>query len=427
MGQPSEGRLISVSEAMRLARQSLERLQVQVIGEVSEFNDKPSYKAAYFTIGDGKASMPCLMWRDRYAASGVTLRQGMQVEVVGNFSAYEPKGRLQFVVGSLTPAGEGRLRMQVDAIAKRLAVEGLMHPARKRPLPAFPERIGLVTSPAGKAVHDVLRTLKRRYPLAEVVFAGVTVEGDTAPAAIARGLEAVVAAAAGLDVVLIVRGGGSYEDLMPFNDEALARAIAASPIPVVTGIGHEPDTTIADMVADCRASTPTAAAEAAAPLAEGVKAALDAKGRALGRALLARVQRVGHRLALLADRPVFRDGNALLGTSTQTLDYLRSKLSVAIPARIERSGELIDARRLRLVQAGGQLVGRHEGALRLQAARLDDLSPLKILARGYAAVFSADGKTVIRRVSQVEVGQCMAVRVSDGIIDCDVTKVRMEE
>jgi len=173
---------------------------------------------------------------------------------------------LQFVVRQLEPAGEGRLRMQVAELARRLEAEGLMSPERKRRIPSHPSRIAVVTSPRGKAVHDVLRTLRRRYPLAEVLVAGVAVEGDGAPSEIVEGLR--VAAAAQPDVVLLVRGGGSYEDLMPFNAESVARAVVASPVPVVTGIGHEPDTSIADMVADLRASTPTAAAESVAPSVE---------------------------------------------------------------------------------------------------------------------------------------------------------------
>ncbi|HSK47955.1 MAG TPA: exodeoxyribonuclease VII large subunit, partial [Coriobacteriia bacterium] len=190
----ADDRSLSVSEAMNLARQALEGVRVRVIGEVSEFNDKPGYKAAYFTVCDRSAAMSCLMWRDVYEASGVPLRCGMQVELTGYFSAYAAKGRMQFVVRRLEPAGEGRLRMQVAEIARRLELEGLMLPERKRSLPRYPERIAVVTSPRGKAVHDVIRTLRRRYPLAEVLVAGVAVEGELAPSAIIDGLHAAAAA-----------------------------------------------------------------------------------------------------------------------------------------------------------------------------------------------------------------------------------------
>ena len=245
---------LSVSAAMGLAKNALEEVVVRLVGEVSEVNDKPGYKAVYFTVKDEKASLPCMMWMNRYQASGVALSVGALVELTGRFSLYAAKGRMNFDVFSVSLAGEGQLRLQVANLARELEAMGLMDPARKRPLPAYPEAIGLVTSPRGAAVHDVLRTLRRRYPLARILFAGVPVEGPGAADGLVDGLAKVVFA--GAEVVLLVRGGGSFEDLMPFNDRRLARTIAACPVPVVTGIGHEPDTSIADMVADVRASTP---------------------------------------------------------------------------------------------------------------------------------------------------------------------------
>ena len=248
------GAALSVSAAMGLAKNALEEVVVRLVGEVSEVNDKPGYKAVYFTVKDEKASLPCMMWMNRYQASGVALSVGALVELTGRFSLYAAKGRMNFDVFSVSLAGEGQLRLQVANLARELEAMGLMDPARKRPLPAYPETIGLVTSPRGAAVHDVLRTLRRRYPLARILFAGVPVEGPGAADGLVDGLAKVVFA--GAEVVLLVRGGGSFEDLMPFNDRRLARTIAACPVPVVTGIGHEPDTSIADMVADVRVSTP---------------------------------------------------------------------------------------------------------------------------------------------------------------------------
>ena len=259
---------LSVSAAMQMAKQSLESVTVRIVGEVSEVSVKAGYKAAYFTVKDQNAALPCMMWNNRYRSAGVQLAVGQLVEIAGRFTLYAAKGRMNFDVFSLNLAGEGDLRLKVANIAKKLQAEGLTDPARKRPIPAFPECIGLVTSPRSAAVHDVLRTLRRRFPVATVKLAGVPVEGANAPAGIIEGLRCVVAA--GSQVVLVVRGGGSFEDLMPFNDEQLARAIAACPVPVVTGIGHEVDTSIADMVSDLRASTPTAAAEAVSPSTESL-------------------------------------------------------------------------------------------------------------------------------------------------------------
>ena len=414
----ADDRALTVTEAMTLAKQALEGVRVRVVGEVSEFNDKPGYKAAYFTVSDGGAAMPCLMWRDQYEASGVLLRCGMLVELTGSFSAYVAKGRMQFTVRSLTPAGEGNLRLQVAALARKLEAEGLMRPERKRPLPRFPQRIAVVTSPRGKAIHDVIRTLRRRYPIAELLVAGVAVEGEGAPAAIVEGLQA--ASRCDADVILLVRGGGSYEDLMPFSAEEVARAVAASPVPVVTGIGHEPDTSIADMVSDLRASTPTAAAEAVAPALSELRSALVRERRALARALQTRVQSAAHRVALLAERPVLCDPHAVLGPVEQALDLAEMRLRRAIPERLARDATRVERARERLALVGPRLVERPRTVIEGRAARLNDLSPMAILGRGYAIVFAADGHTVVGSIAGVSAGDEVKVRVSDGQIAANV-------
>ncbi len=417
----TEQRALSVTEAMTLAKQALETVRLRVVGEVSEFNDKPGYKAAYFTICDGSASMSCLMWRDVYAASGVALRCGMLVELSGQFSAYVAKGRMQFTVRSLALAGEGRLRMQVAELARKLETEGLMRPERKRMPPRYPTRIAVVTSPRGKAIHDVLRTLKRRYPLAELLVAGVQVEGEGAVRALIEGLRA--AEDARPDVVLLVRGGGSYEDLMPFNAEELARTIVAMSVPVVTGIGHEPDTSIADMVADVRASTPTAAAETVAPSAEEIAAILHREQRVLAAALAHRIRSANQRVTALADRPVFTDAVSVLGPAWQAFDMARVRLERAIPEKLARDSERVRNARARLIGVGGRVTERARASVALGSARLDDLSPLAILGRGYSAAFAQDGRTVLRSVTQVAPGDGMFVRMSDGRVGCTVDTV----
>ena len=404
---------------MGAAKRALEGVRVRVLGEVSEFNDKPGYKAAYFTVADGGASMPCLMWRDAYEASGVELRCGMLVELSGAFSAYVPKGRMQFQVRSLSPAGEGNLRLQVAALARKLEAEGLMRAERKRALPRFPARIALVTSPRGKAVHDVIRTLCRRYPLAELLVAGIAVEGEGAPDAIVAGLQE--ASRCGADVILLVRGGGSYEDLMPFNAEKVARALVACPVPVVTGIGHEPDTSIADMVADLRASTPTAAAEAVSPSHEQLTAALVRERRALAAALQNRVKSAAHQVSRLAERPVLRDPHAVLGPVAQAIDLAGMRLARAIPQRLARDGQRVAYARDRLLRVGPTLVERATALRAMRKARLDDLSPLAILGRGYSICFAADGKTVVKSTAGMNPGDDVVVRVLDGKIAASVT------
>jgi exodeoxyribonuclease VII large subunit len=412
-------RALTVTEAMSAAKQALEGVRVRVVGEVSEFSDKPGYKAAYFTVSDGGAAMPCLMWRDQYLASGVTLRCGMLVEMTGVFSAYIAKGRMQFTVRSLALAGEGNLRLQVAALARKLEGEGLMREERKRTLPRYPERIAVVTSPRGKAIHDVLRTLARRYPLAELLVAGVAVEGEGAPAAIVEGLR--IAGSSNADVILLVRGGGSYEDLMPFNSEEVARAVVASGVPVVTGIGHEPDTSIADMVADLRASTPTAAAEAVAPSCEELATVVSRERRALGRALQSRVRYAAQSVMRLAERPVLRDPHAVLGAAAQAIDLAATRLSRALPERLAKDQQRLDYARERLVRGGSRLTERTAAELSKAAARLHDLSPLAILGRGYAVCYSTDLTSVVKSTTDVAVGDGVSVRVNDGFIAAAVT------
>jgi len=438
---------ISVSDALRLAKVALERIQVRILGEVSECTIKPGYKAIYFTIRDEASALPCLMWRDAYAASGLELRPGMLVEVSGAFTAYAAKGRMQFQVRSIVPAGEGVLRMQVAALARKLEMEGLMAPERKRPLPEFPVKIGLVTSPRGKAVHDVIRTLRRRYPVAELVIAGVRVEGEGAATEIARGLE-TIGREPDIDVVILGRGGGSYEDLMPFNAEEVARAIVACPVPVVTGIGHEPDTTIADMVSDLRASTPTAAAEATAPGMAELGDRFDARARLLGRALHHTVRTRGHQLHLLAQRAVLREPSCLLARDAQTVDLAAEALARALPLRLERdrlaieSGSaalrriapgILDSRIRATREAGkslrdtmGLTLERAERSFEGYVARLDDLSPLAILRRGYAVCYDEPGHAVVRSAAEVAVGDRVTVRLGEGSLGCVVDVVGTE-
>lgn len=441
--QASKPRALSVSAAMAHAKGALEGIVVRLIGEVSEVSCKPGYKAAYFTVKDKSASLPCMMWNNRYEASGVRLRVGQLVELTGRFTLYAPKGRMNFEVFSLALAGEGVLRQQVADLARKLEAEGLMQASRKRALPALPTCVGLVTSPRGAAVHDVLRTLRRRFPLARVAVAGVPVEGREAPARVIEGMQRVCEA--GAEVVLVVRGGGSFEDMMPFNDEALARAIATCPVPVVTGIGHEPDTSIADMVADVRASTPTAAAEAAAPTREGLLNAFETQAKSLAACVMRCLDRDSAKLARLAERPVFRDSALLCATEAQMLDLASERLARALPGSLARDRERLGATggRLRLMLPraadretarlatlrgrmevlGRAAVSRFEGQVGLAAARLHDLSPLATVARGYAVARSEEGG-LVKSIEQAPVGSRIGVTVSDGELTCRVEGAR---
>lgn len=416
----------TVTQAMNAAKRGLEKIRLTVIGEVSEFNDKPGYKAAYFTVHDDDCSMPCLMWRDRYNASGVTLQAGMLVELTGNFSCYPAKGRLQFSVASMQLAGEGKLRMQVAQLARKLEAEGLMDAGRKRRVPPLPQRIAVVTSPRGKAVHDVIRTLRRRYPLGELLICGVPVEGADAPARIIQGLEAAWSASPAPDVILLVRGGGSYEDLMPFNDESLARAVAASPIPVVTGIGHEPDNSICDMVSDRRCSTPTAAAEAIALSTEELSNKLANAQDALRRSVENYMQAQQAQLDRLLDRPLWHDAHYLTGSYFQTLDAMEERLLRAIPDALRADAHALELLKGKLLNLGPHLCDGFGRDIALCAAKLDALSPLKTLSRGYSITYAVDGHSVVDSVQHVNDGDHIQVQVQDGRLACTVDAVERE-
>ncbi|MBO4365070.1 MAG: exodeoxyribonuclease VII large subunit [Eggerthellaceae bacterium] len=408
---------LSVSAAMALAKRQLESVTVRIIGEVSEVSVKAGYKAAYFTVKDEGAALPCMMWNNRYRDSGVQLAVGQLVELTGRFTLYAAKGRMNFDVFTIALAGEGDLRMKVAAIAKRLEAQGLTSPARKRPLPAFPELIGLVTSPRGAAVHDVLRTLRRRFPIAHVLVAGVPVEGNAAAEGIIQGLHCVVDA--GAQLVLIVRGGGSFENLMPFNDETLAREIAACPVPVVTGIGHEVDTTIADMVSDVRASTPTGAAQDASPSRESLDALFASRAASLATGVQRTLERSQAQVERVSTRPMFADPMQLFASEALGIDAASERLSRALPQRLERSALELASISGRLERVGATMTDRFDYQMRTSAARLADLSPVNILARGYSITRNDQGE-IARYIDQVPVGSSAEITLSDGTLSCVV-------
>ncbi|WP_276685524.1 exodeoxyribonuclease VII large subunit [Slackia piriformis] len=410
-------RPLSVSEAMQAAKRSLESITVKLIGEVSEVNAKAGYKAVYFTVKDAGASLPCMIWFNRYHQSGVQLCVGQRVELTGRFTLYAPKGRMNFDVFSISLAGEGDLRRRVAELARRLEREGLMAASRKRPVGSLYEHIGLVTSPRGAAVHDVLRTIRRRFPVARISLAGVAVEGSQAPQGIVFGIDACVRA--GCEVILVVRGGGSFEDLMPFNDERLARAIAACPVPVVTGIGHEPDTSIADMVADVRSSTPTAAAERVSPDSSTLLRELDARAASMSASQRLAIERYEARLGHIASRPLFKDPHLLFSTDLLTLDLLHDRLSRALPECLAKDSLHLNDMQRRLCDRAKTSFERFEHDLALRAGRLHDLSPLAVLSRGYAIAKDEEG-SVVRSIHAVHGGDRIDVAVSDGVISCSV-------
>ena len=405
---------------MHLAKHALEGIRATIVGEVSEVSSSPRWRAVYFSIKDDNACCQCIMWKEKYEASGVELQIGQLVQLTGKFTAYVAKGTMNFDVSKIQLTGEGYLRMKVAALAKKLEAEGLTSPSRKRPLPDIPIRIGLVTSPDSAAVHDVLRTLRNRFPVASVLLAGVAVEGATAPAEMIEGISCVVNA--GAELVLLVRGGGSYENLMPFNDEALARAIVACPVPVVTGIGHEVDTTIADMVADVRASTPTAAALRVSPSSETLVQKLQASFNEMSTLLTSRLAASRAAIDRMAGKPMFEDPMMLFASDAQALDYAVQRMEFALPNRVASLKQANDVMRNRLLQVGEHILDTPTHQLEAGAARLNDLSPLGVLARGYAIARAQDG-AIVHDAASVSAGEHIDVTVANGTLACTVDSV----
>lgn len=455
---------LSVSEAARRAKECFERIRLTIEGEISELTDRRGYKSVFFTIKDEHATLYCKMWRSVYDKAGIRLEVGSLVRITGRFTIWAEKGDIKFEASSIDLAGEGMLRQKVAQLERTLRAEGLFEPSRKRPLPAFPERIGLVTSPRGAVVHDVLRTLRRRYPLATVYFAGVPVEGKGAPEAITNGLREVYRNK--VEVILLVIGGGSFEHLMAFNDEGLVRAMSKCPTPIITGIGHEHDNFLADLVADVRCTSPTAAAEAVAPSTEMIGDYLQSYLDRMNRVIDLRMQHARLRLEKFKSRPIFCDRYQLLADRSLRVDYLAQQLSKAIPQRIagirdrvatqeERLKRAIpgalaaDSARLDLLQSslssqvprllslekrglaasgerlkstGKNLLAPYANGLGLAAARLNDLSPLEVMARGYSIGRTPEGK-VVSSVAQISQGDELDIQMRDGLARCRVEDI----
>ena len=432
---------ISVTDAVTLAKGAVSSWPTLVVnGEVSGFRG-PNARSGhcYFDVKDDGASMSVIVWRGTAAKLAFQLRDGLAVQLTGKFDVYKASGKLSFVASRVEAAGEGLLRQQVAELARALEREGLMDPARKRHVPAFCSRVCVVTSLSGSVIEDVKRTLARRNPLVEIDVVGCSVQGADAPKTIVRALS--TAAASRPDAILLVRGGGSFEDLMCFNDEGLARAIAACPVPVVTGIGHEPDTTIADMVADRRASTPTAAAESVAPAIDEVERQMIQRqvrlGRAMASALDVRRQRVEaqgrlmtgsvesslsrRRVALeaLGSRRCLVDPAAPIRDRASELLQTEQRLHDAIPRSLALNERRCEEAAARLRDAGGRMLRPGEATLARLAASLEALSPLSVLSRGYA-IARDDAGRVVRDACELTQGERVRVLVGSGSFDATV-------
>lgn len=392
---------------------------VAVRGEVSGFSRAPSGHC-YFTLKDAQGQVRCAMFRRAASLLAFAPRDGDLVEVRGRLGVYEARGDLQLVVESLSRAGQGAHFEQFLRLKAKLEAEGLFDSARKRPLPHLPRAIGIVTSLNAAALHDVVTCLRRRAPHVAVTLAPAAVQGAQAPGELVAALEALyrLADAGRIDAILLVRGGGSIEDLWAFNDEQLARTIVRSPVPLASGVGHETDFTIADFCADVRAPTPTAAAElAAAPRADWL-AELAAAQERLRQAAARRTDRAGQRL----DQAAARLGRPLARAAQQAarVDRAALRLGQAVLGRVRTAREVLARRGQAHMQGmGGRLARSAQGLDRI-AMRLELLDPRLVLRRGYALLTDAGGHPVTS-VHQTHAGQPLRAALADGEVAVTVS------
>ena len=399
----SEQMIFSVSEANHFIKALLDAVpQLQTIfvrGEISNYKCYPSGHH-YFTLKDEGSALRCVMFRGMAAKLRFRPENGMKVVAFGRIGVFPRDGGYQLYCSDLSVQGVGDLHVAFEQLKEALGKEGLFDPAHKKPLPKYPRRIAIITSSAGAAVHDMLRILNARWPMSEVVLLPVRVQGAEAPAEIAGALRYAnkwkVA-----DLIITGRGGGSIEDLWAFNDERVARAIYASDLPVISAVGHEPDVTISDFVADARASTPSNAAEIAVPDQQELRRRLNVLQTRMEQSEQKRVKLLAERYEKLAHSRVLRDPMAFIDDKRLLLDYTQRKLSALAQAQTAQRAQRFAA----------------------LAAKLDALSPLKVLGRGYAVARNENG-TILRAAEEASVGEKIEVLLGQGSLMCTVDEQR---
>jgi exodeoxyribonuclease VII large subunit len=439
-----EKRVWTVSELTAKIRDLLAKnfTNISVQGEISNCREAQSGHI-YFTLKDDRSQVRCVFFKQQQRGIKFRPEDGLQMTVRGSISVYEARGEYQIYVESLEPIGLGALQLAFEQLKKRLEAEGLFDPARKKPLPLLPSRIGIITSPRGAAVRDLVRILTRRFPNVHLTVYPVRVQGEEAAGEIVKALKYFNAKKI-VDVLILARGGGSLEDLWAFNEEPVARAIAASEIPVISGIGHETDFTIADFVADVRASTPSAAAELVVQTRREFDKHIAELRETLAGLIRYRLLELSRRVHELSARRGFRRPLDLLRQQRQRADEMTSRLALGLRARLEQSRKRftaahlrivkfdfrvkISAFRLRLEKRAADLGVRIERQLRARHERVEKLflqlnerSPLKVLERGYAIATDAHG-IVLRDAAQVAIGDTVSLQLHRGKLSTEVKK-----
>ena len=395
-----------------------------VQGEISNYKAHSSGHH-YMTLKDEGASINAVMFRSDAMRLKFRLENGMKVIVRARVSSFPRTGQVQLYISEVIPDGAGALNLAFEQLKRKLQAEGLFDPAHKKPIPACPQRIALVTSPTGAAVRDMIRILGRRWPLAKVTLYPAQVQGQGAAESIARAL--MLANAIGeADVILCGRGGGSMEDLWAFNEEVVARAIYDSDIPVISAVGHEPDVTIADFVADLRAPTPSGAAELAVPDRAEYALSVRTLDTRLRTAAHKQLQIRRQRLTTLQERLELRTPANYIAEKRLLLDQMADRLCAALPARLTREEQKLAVLHQRLLSAGQG--GLHKRRLRFAqtVATLDAISPLRVLARGYAVATKGKRGAVVTDAAALEAGDTLHIRFAKGAANCRVTDTEEE-
>lgn len=381
--------VISVTEALKFMNDSMRMVKFRIEGEVSSVNDSPKYKGVYFTIKDDKSKLECIVWKDKYRSLDIDMQVGQKVELTGYFSIYTARGSFNFTAENIQLAGLGRIMAELEALKKKLSDEGLMDSSRKKEIPYISQTIGLVTSGAGAAVHDVIRTIKRRSSGINIKFSGVNVEGKGSVESVIEGLKLIDGAEC--EVILLVRGGGSFEDLLTFSDERLARIVANCKTPIVTGIGHEPDVSICDLVSDLSCSTPTAAAEI---VTTGIH-------------------------DLIARMPDYCDsyfciGQDLIENTNAILDNHRVSLEKCNPVNILQSLSLdVEYKSQALKRIGNNIIKHYSATFDSQLARLNALSPTNTMKRGFSYVTDSKG-SIVNTTTNIKIDDALKINFVDG-------------
>lgn len=368
---------------------------VTVTGEISNFKNHYQSGHFYFTLKDNDASIRCVMFRVNASRVGFAVKDGQKVLITGRVSLYEKDGQYQLYAESMHEIGLGDISLQFQQIKEKLSKEGLFDEENKRPLPQFPKRVAVITSDTGAAVQDILNISLRRFPLCEIILCPVSVQGENAVPSMLDALDRVYSLS-NCDAIIIGRGGGSIEDLWAFNSEALARKIYESPIPVISAVGHETDFTICDFVSDLRAPTPSAAAELVFPDMNEIISLLNKRDTAIKNALISKYNLSCARFNAVLDKPIFKNPVRLIESRNEQLDYLLDKMLSAFNNNFKNQ----------------------QSRLSNAVAKLDALSPLKVLSRGYS-IAEINGK-VLTSVNDAELGDRLALNFSDGKLLCTV-------